>query len=418
MKIVGARTPGIAAPGTRRISLSARRIERADHARASALMRPAACLRSARTLSTDAIAATIAMPARPLPSDGRSRHAVDDRVAHPVGDRSSAGCSPRSCRPAPAAACAGRTPTTGTGPRRPAGRCPGRVEALRARSASTTPSAAERRSPASRRSAARPATPGDAALRCARRRSGRRQEPDDLRRAPITRGRGQPAEHDRRARDRRGDEPVEEAALDVQRGARCPRRRRRAAATAHRRGAAGSRGSRGPAGSPAGRSRVQAAGVDGQEERGEDHERRQELRPRGTSACAARGARARRDARAGAPITTAPPGCGLVAPSRWWPVFSTKTSSSVGSHELERRDAASPARRARARSARSRGAAGDRRRQVAPVARGSRSPKRARTPRAPLESASSRERQVQVRVARPRLQRGRRALGDDPARRR
>ena len=109
-----------------------------------------------------------------------------------------------------------------------------------------------------------------------------------------------------------------------------------------------------------------AAGLDRQQQRREDDDRRQELR-------AAEGLRdrappERRDdprmrdepsTPARASTLVRPPRRSALcssSPSRWWPVFSTKTSSRVGSHQLERLDRDARPRRARARPARCRAA--------------------------------------------------------------
>jgi hypothetical protein len=168
------------------------------------------------------------------------------------------------------------------------------------------------------------------------------QEVEDLHHGDD-RGGGQPPEHDRHARDRRGDQPVEEAALDLQRS-RDPRHDAgQQQRLRHRRGQlevqeAVDLGKSGQVG----RAR-QAADVHRQEQRREDQHRGHELRPAQHVHERAAGEREDRADHAGAGTSS----------SRCWPVFSTKTSSSVGSTSSSAATA-SPPRRARGRSARSR----------------------------------------------------------------
>ena len=199
---------------------------------------------------------------------------------------------------------------------------------------------------------------------------------------------------------------------------RCPARRRRAAATASAPPRAGSRGSRGRGGSP-GRPVVRcrpptltARNSDGKITSGARNcGRRSELRS---------GAARERELTADQPLSAhAGAAAAPSAPSRCWPVLAMKTSSSVGSHELERRRPGSPPRPARGRRRRCR-----RRRRRAATDRWQ--PSRRGRPRSPNCASSARARGRGRRASSASamsrcgpadlgLQRGGRALGDDPA---
>ena len=140
MKIVGARTPGIAPPGTRRISLSARRDEREDRRAGSgaSVMRRAAFRAARRRDARRTRARRRGAAARPSSTvlGARSR---DDRVAHALGDVAERVVVGEPARRRLEQARAGRTPSETNRITKTSGKIPWTVEAFLARKASSIP---------------------------------------------------------------------------------------------------------------------------------------------------------------------------------------------------------------------------------------------------------------------------------------
>ena len=278
MKIVGASTPGIAAPGTRRISLSARRTS-APMIGQLARSRVAAAFRAARGRDSADARPPRAPPRRRAPrGPAPAEIERDDRVAQPVGDVAQRVVAASQSAGGSAAAPRGKNALETNRMTKTSGKIPWTVEALRARSASSTPIAPK---PDAGQHADRQhdhGRPGTPPSIVAPKISPSSEEPDDLhggergggedpaRARSPTRGIGEatsrskkppsissavamPADHaaeQQRLRHRGGELEVQEA-VDLGEA----RQVRRA---------------------------VQPADVDGQEQRGEDDQRREELR--------------------------------------------------------------------------------------------------------------------------------------------
>ena len=150
---VGARTPGIAAPGTRTTSFSARRISTPSVDAARSPSQPPSAGGAAPQRSGAApIATTIAIAERGPSSSGPAEIVEMIGLAQPVGDEAQRVVVRDRLRRLEQQVARGRTPTTGTGSRRRAGRSPARRSRVPLRSAIAAPSPpnATRRRAASR----------------------------------------------------------------------------------------------------------------------------------------------------------------------------------------------------------------------------------------------------------------------------
>ena len=339
----------------------------------------------------------------------------------PVGDVAERVVARRPCRPGATADRAGRTPSGRTARRRPAGRCPARSRRC-GRAARSSRRAPQNPVPVDdadqQHHAARRRTPP---AMCAPKISPSDEEVDDLA-AAMTPRRARPAEHDRHARDRRGDEAVEEPALDLERGGDARRRRRRASATGII--AAASWKSRKPwTGGKPGRSvlRCRPPMLIARNSEGKMTQRREELRA--AQRVAQRAARERHATRAqrrlavirsaaAARLRRRPRGGGRSCRRRRRRASGCTSSSDATEQAglVERADDRGDLG----------GAAGDARSRAWQPSRGGRvgrrsAPSTSRALERAQSSASVGERHVEVRAADLGLQRRRRALGDDPA---
>ena len=346
MKIVGASTPGIAAPGhaddlvERRVA-SAPRPSRSSRDRDCASSASAASLRSAQRVSASADRRRRSRSRRAPCRASADDEAVDDRLADARRRSGSSGSSRAIVLAGCSSSSRGKKADDRNRITNTSGKMPCTTLALPAPSASAAPSApnARRAQPDQQRATSderRARRPG-----CARRRSGRsrgtrrpQQRPARGRR-PAARARS--TQREIGAAIRRSMKPISMSSASAMPAADAGQHRR----LHHRARRAGSRGSRAPAGTP-GRSIARPAPpvLTARNSDREDDDRREELRPperlpdrapaerRDDAPCARAGAdHARRPAlpRAARPRRACSP-----APSRWRPVFATNTSSSVG----------------------------------------------------------------------------------------